>query len=61
MTEQELRDYAERLMIEHAFDVEFLTIHEMAEEHFGHEISEKDAQRVDTLMSKAIVTVVLGD
>jgi hypothetical protein len=57
VTDDELRQYAADLLLDHAQDVEFLTIHEAAEERLGHEISDEDARKVDTLMTKATVTV----
>lgn len=57
MTEQELKDYATTLILEHARDVEFLSIFEMAEEHLGEEISDDDAKKVDKLLVEAAITV----
>lgn len=58
MTDDEIREYATTLILEHARDVEFLTIHEMAEEHApGGEISDEDAKKVDDLITKATVEV----
>jgi hypothetical protein len=58
VTEDELREYAETLILEHARDVEFLSIHEMAEEHApGGVITDEEARVVDDLIAKATVTV----
>ncbi|HET9889691.1 MAG TPA: hypothetical protein VFQ42_04250 [Mycobacterium sp.] len=58
MTPAEIRQYAETLILDHARDVEFLTVHEMAEEHVpGGEISDEDAKAVHDLIGTAIVTV----
>lgn len=58
MTEDELREYAETLIFEHARDIEYLTIFEMAEEHVpGGDISDEDARTVDRLIGEATVTV----
>lgn len=58
MTKDELREYAETLICEHARDVEFLSIVEMAEQHApGGEITEEEAEEVDGLIAKATVTI----
>lgn len=53
MTDDEIREYATTLILERARDVEFLSIHEMAD----GEISDEDARKVDNLITKATVTV----
>lgn len=58
MTDDEIREYATTLILEHARDIEYLSIHEMAEEHLeGGEISDEDARKVDDLITKATVEV----
>lgn len=57
MNEQELRRYAAGLILDHAQDIEYLSIHECAEDFTGEEISEEDARKVSALISRAIVTV----
>src|SRR5437879_5310951 len=58
MSDEELRDYAAALILEHAYGVEHLTIHEMAEDYGpGAEISNDDARKVSDLIAKAVVTV----
>lgn len=57
MTDDELREYATTLILEHCRDVEFMTIFEMAEEHTGEEISDEDARKVDALLTKAKIKV----
>lgn len=58
MTDEEIRDYAATLLLDHARNVEFLTIHEMAEDNVeGGEISDEDALKVDTLIREATVAV----
>lgn len=58
MTEDELRAYATELILEHARDVEFLSIFEMAEDHApGGVIEDQDAHAVDKLIAQATVTV----
>lgn len=57
MTADERRGYAAKLMLEHARDVEFLSIFEMAEEHAGREIDVDDAQEVADLIIRATITV----
>lgn len=58
MTPDEIRAYATTLILDHARDVEYLTIHEMAEEHLdGGEISGDDAKAVSELISSATITV----
>lgn len=48
MTKDELREYAEALIVEHARDIEFLSIFEMAEEHApGGDITDDEAREVD--------------
>jgi hypothetical protein len=57
VTDDELRQYAADLLLDHAHDVEFLSIVEMAPERLSHEISQEDAEKVYQLMTKATVTV----
>ena len=57
MTDDELRAYATALILEHARDIEYLSIFEMAEEHTSASISDEDAAKVDQLLTKATVTV----
>jgi hypothetical protein len=58
VTAEELRDYAAALILEHAQEVEYLTIHEMAETHVaGGEISDDDARKVASLIHQATVSV----
>jgi len=58
MTKDELRQYAETLIFEHASDIEYLSIFEMAEEHApGGEITDEEAAEVDKLITKATVTI----
>jgi hypothetical protein len=57
MTPEEQRDYAATLILEHARDVEYVTVHEMSEEHLGFEIDDNDARIVDELISKATITI----
>lgn len=59
MTPEEQRDYAATLILEHARDVEYLSVFEMAEEHLegADEISDEDASEVHDLISNAIVTI----
>ncbi len=62
MSPDELRAYAETLILEHAREVEYLTIHEMAEDHApGGTISEDDARAVDGLIRRASVTISWPD
>jgi hypothetical protein len=62
MTEDECRAYAKALIEEHAIGVEFLTIHECAEDNVpGGVISDEDARAVDALIRAATVTVTWGD
>lgn len=58
MTEDELKTYAERLIHEHATDIEWLSIFEMTEEHApGGDISDEEAHIVADLLNQATVTV----
>jgi hypothetical protein len=62
MTDEQLREYATTLILDHARDIEYLTIFEMADEHCeGGEISDEDAKRVDDLITKATVIVSFPD
>jgi hypothetical protein len=61
MTDDELKDYATTLLLEHARDVQYLSIFEMAEEHLGEEISDEDAEKVDKLMAEATITVTFKE
>lgn len=58
MTPEQLAEYATTLILEHARDVEYLSIFEMAEEHTeAGEISDDDAKQVSELISTATITV----
>lgn len=58
MTGEERQKYATALILEHARDVEYLSVLEMAEQHAGvAEISDADARTVHDLIAKATVTV----
>lgn len=58
MTEDECREYATALILEHARDISYLSIYEAAEEHAGvAEISDEDARAVNALIVEASVTV----
>lgn len=57
MTEDELRAYATDVVLDHARDIERLSIYEMAEDNIGHEISDEDAKKVLDLCRTATVTV----
>ena len=52
-----LRQYATTLILEHARNIEFLSIFEMAEEHAGTEITEAAANKVLDLIQTATLTV----
>lgn len=55
----ELEEYATTLLLEHARDVEYLTVHEMAEEHLGREITDEEAKAVHEMVVRAELTVTL--
>jgi hypothetical protein len=58
MTPDELREYACTLIFEHARNIEFLTIREMAEEHApGGRISEADADAVADLIAESSLEI----
>lgn len=59
MDEEEIREYATALIVDHAQDVEWLSVFECWEEFAGDdsEISEDDARKVHDLIGKAVVTV----
>jgi hypothetical protein len=61
MTPQELRDYAEALILDHAQDVEYLSVHEMAPQCIGHDIDGVDARAVHDMIGKATVMVSWPD
>lgn len=54
----QLEDYAESLIHSHAFDIEWLTYFEVAEEYFpGHEFTDEDAKYVNELIRHANLTI----
>lgn len=57
MSPDELRDYAATLILDHARNVEYLTIFEMAEDELGGELSEEDGRKVSDLINEATVVV----
>lgn len=58
MSPEELRQYAETLLLEHARDIELLSIHEMAETYApGGEITDAEAREVDDKLAKAMITI----
>lgn len=58
LSDDQLREYAKTLILDHARGVEFLTIFEMAEGHCpGGKISDADANEIDGLISRATITV----
>jgi hypothetical protein len=62
MTEDERREYATALILEHARDISYLSIYEAAEEHAGvAEISDEDARAVHDLIVEASVSVSVTD
>ena len=62
MTKDELRQYAEALLLEHARDIEFMSIFEMAEEHApGGDITDDEAREVDSKLAKASITITWPD
>lgn len=67
MNTELLKDYAEWIIREHAFDIEFMSVFEM-EDSFryshggafdgpGGEITEEEARYVDGLLNKATVSI----
>ena len=58
MTKDELRQYAEALIFEHARDIEFMSVYEMAEEHApGGQVTDDEAREVDAKLAKASITI----
>lgn len=57
-SKEALEEYAEALILDHAQNIEFLTINECAEDYF-EEFTEEDALYVDQLIASAVVTVKL--
>lgn len=60
-TAQKLRKYAEEIILAHATDIEWLSIHEMAEEHFGRNLTDEEAHVVDKLICNADIEVIFTD
>lgn len=58
MNDEELEQYAEDLINEHATDIEYLTIFEMAEDWTEDgTISDEDAEKVLKLIGKAVIEI----
>lgn len=53
----ELRDYAAQLMLDHARDVEHLTITEMAPDHLGRDLTDDEITAVADLIATAHITI----
>lgn len=58
---KELREYAAEIILEHARDIEPLSIHEMADEFLGREIGDDEAAIVLDLIDRADVTVTIPE
>ncbi|APU20914.1 hypothetical protein [Actinoalloteichus sp. GBA129-24] len=58
-TEAQLREYATYVITEHARDVEYLSIGEMADGHLGGDLSDEQHRRVSELIRGASVAVIL--
>jgi hypothetical protein len=62
LTDQQIEDYARELILDHAKDVEYLSVFEVWDEHSpGVSISEPDALRVHSLIQQAVVTVAFPE
>lgn len=63
MTPDEQRQYAATLILEHARNIEYMSVFEMAEEHLedADEISDEDGRAVHDMISKATVAVSFPD
>lgn len=58
MNENDLKEYAEYLILDHSTDIEWLSIFEMFEDYDSPgELSEADARKVSELISKAKITI----
>lgn len=58
MSPEELADYAATVILEHARNIDLLSIHELAEQHLdAGEISDEDAKTVADLITKSDITV----
>ena len=57
LTKSQLYGYAADLILNHAQDVEDLTIYEMAGDRLHDVISDDDAKKIASLVGHAIVTV----
>lgn len=55
MTDDELEDYAHELMYEAAYDIEWLTIHEGAEDF--DDFTDEDAEKISKLIRTATVEI----
>jgi hypothetical protein len=58
VTEAEKRAYARKLVLDAAQSVEYLTVHEMAEEVLGYPILDSDADEVFDLVMDAEIQVL---
>lgn len=61
MDKIEAREYAEHLIREHATDIEWMTIHEMAEDYFGNDLDDEDARQVYEALCTARLKVFWSD
>lgn len=61
ITEEDAREYAEYLIRNHAMDIEFLTVHEMAEDYFVDELDGEDVDAIYTALHTAILEVSWND
>jgi len=61
MDQIEAREYAEHLIRSHAEDIEWLTIHEMADSFFGNDLNEEEAKQVYEAISTARLKVFWSD
>jgi hypothetical protein len=61
LTDTQIENYARELILDHAKDVEYLSIFEVWDESSPEMISEPDALRVHNLIQQAQVTVTFPE
>lgn len=59
MTETEIRELATELILDHARDIEWLTIGEMLPEGLTHAEHDEAKRKIDDLIRRATITVEL--
>lgn len=60
VSQDTLKEYVQYLYECHVTDVENLTVWEMADDFFGHELTDEQFDQVFDLMGKSTVSVIVG-